>query len=336
MSRRKQLLVIFIAVLTLTSALDHLIAWQFKIMAKAGDQLQFGNATSPRLGFAAGSSLTFYGIAWKDVAELIHANVLSYAVPGGSVREMEVLFRRQPAATRTFIGISAYDINEYHISNFRAQFVPFTEEIRNLWNAHAEWSYSKNVLSQYPMMLVRSVFPTAGQYGAVMVKLREIMRAIFRTQAQTQKPSSEGAVITDKGNNQTSTIADWDSAHLQRAIVDISSHGGGKFEFHSTKRQSLFRFIHQGAAQGKVVVIVMPESPIYNAEFLTEAVRRRFEEFLAEAQQEAPKALWVRLDQVPELNSNQYYWDLVHMNAQGQAIATKVLLDKLTAAGLAQ
>ena len=37
MSRRKQLLVIFIAVLTLTSALDHLIAWQFKIMAKAGD-----------------------------------------------------------------------------------------------------------------------------------------------------------------------------------------------------------------------------------------------------------------------------------------------------------
>ena len=79
----------------------------------------------------------------------------------------------------------------------------------------------------------------------------------------------------------------------------------------------------------------MPESPIYNAEFLTEAVRRRFEEFLAEAQQEAPEALWVRLDQVPELNSNQYYWDLVHLNAQGQAIATQVLLEKLKAAGLA-
>ena len=340
MSRRKQLLVIILTVLTLTSALDHLIAWQFRIMAKAGNQLQFGNTASPRLAFAAGSSLAFYGIAWNDVAELVHAKILSYAVPGGSVREMEVLFRRQPAATRTFIGISAYDINEHHISDFRAQLVPFTEEVGNLWAARADWAHSKKVLSQYPMRAIRAIFPTAGQYGAVMVKLREILRAISRggmpVQKQAQAATPDFAVITDKGNNQTSTISDWDPARLQRNIVDISSHGGGNFEFHSTKRQSLFRFIHQGATQGKVVVIVMPESPVYNAEFLKEPVRRRFEEFLADAQNETPEALWVRLDQVPELNSNQYFWDLVHMNVTGQAIATKFLLEKLTAAGLAQ
>ena len=338
MSRRKQLLVILVAVLTLSSALDHLIARQFRIMARAGDPLQFGNGTGPHIAFVAGSSLTFYGIAWKDVAALIHAEVLSYAVPGGSVREMEVLFRRQPAATRTFIGISAYDINENHISDFRAQFVPFTEELANLWAARADWAYSKKVLSQYPMRLVRVIFPTVGQYAAVMVKLREILRAVAHTGAPApdRKPSADFAVITDKGNNQTSTIADWEPAHLQRSIVDVSSHGGGNFEFHSTKRQSLLRFIHQGAAQGKAVVLVMPESPFYNHEFLTESVRHRFEEFLAEAQKETPEALWVRLDQVPELNSNQYFWDLVHLNARGQAIATKVLLEKLKAAGLAQ
>jgi hypothetical protein len=80
----------------------------------------------------------------------------------------------------------------------------------------------------------------------------------------------------------------------------------------------------------------MPESPIYNAEFLKTDVRRRFEELLSDAQKEMPEAIWVRIDQVPELNSNQYYWDLVHMNAYGQAIATKILLAKLEAAGLAK
>ncbi len=334
MSRRKQLVVIIVAVLLITSALNHLIARQFKIFSKAGERLEFGNPDEKRLGFAAGSSLTFYGIAWKDVAESLGQKLVSYAVPGGSVREMEVMFRRQPAATCTFIGISAYDINEHHISNFRAQLVPFTEEVGNLWAVRADWAYSKKVLSQYPMQYVRVIFPTAGQYGAVMVKLREILRAIFHTRTEPQKPSSEGAVITDKGNSQTSTIADWTPAHMERTIADIRSHAGGVFEFHSTKRASLFRFIHAAEAQGKVVVLVMPESPVYNAEFLTEEVRHRFDTLLADAQKESPSAVWVRLDQAPELNSNQYFWDLVHMNAAGQAIGTKILLAKLAAAGI--
>ena len=334
MSRRKQLVVIIVTVLILTSALNHLLAWQFKIFSKAGESLHFGRPDAPRLGFAAGSSLTFYGIAWNDIAESLNTRLVSYAVPGGSVREMEVMFRQQPAATCTFIGISAYDINENHISNFRAQLVPFSEEVRNLWAVRADWAYSKKVLSQYPMQYVRAIFPTAGQYGAVMVKLREILRAIFHTHAETQKPPSEGAVITDKGNSQTSTIADWTPAHMERTIVDIRSHAGGVFEFHSTKRASLFRFIHAAAAQGKVVVIVMPESPVYNAEFLTEEVRQRFDTLLADAQKESPSAVWVRLDHEPELNSTKYFWDLVHMNAFGQAIGTRILLAKLAAAGI--
>ena len=333
MSRPKQLFLIIVVVLALAAVLDRFIAWQFKIFSVAGNELHFGDTTRPRIGFAAGSSLTFYGIAWNDVARAVDAHILSYAVPGGSVREMEVLYRKQPKAICTFIGISAYDINENHISNFRSQIVPFREEVANLWNARADWKHTKEVLAQYPMYYVRAVFPTAGQYGAVMVKIREILRAIFRTQAP--KPPAEGAVITDKSNSQTSTIADWTAPHLLRTVVDGRAHGGGNFEFHSTKRQSLFRFIHQGLAQGKVVVIVMPESPVYNAEFFKDDIRRPFEELLAEAQKEAPAAVWVRIDQVPELNSNQSHWDLVHLNAQGQTIATQVLLEKLKAAGLA-
>lgn len=336
MSRRNQLLAVVVAVLAITSALSHLVASKCKILINAGEKLHYGKSSGQRVAFAAGSSLTFYGIAWQDVADAINAEVVGNAVPGASVREMEVFFRQHPEASRTFIGISAYDINEHHISNYRAQVVPFREEVANLWEVRADWTHTKKVLSQYPMEYVRAVFPTAGQYGAVMVRLREILRTIFHTQVQAQKPPSEGAVITDRGNSETSKISDWDPAHLQRSIVDISSHGGGNFEFHSTKRQSLFRFLHKGSAQGKAVVLVMPESPVYNAEFMTDEIRRRFEELLVEAQKEAPEVVWVRIDQVPELNSNQYYWDLVHMNAYGQAIATKVLLAKLEAAGLAQ
>ena len=334
MSRRKQLVVIIVAVLLLTSALNHLIARQFKIFSTAAGQLQFGNPAEPRLGFAAGSSLTFYGIAWSDVAAALDARLVGYAVPSGSVREMEVLFRRQPAATCTFIGISAYDINEHDICDFRAQIVPFFEEVGNLWAVRADWAHSKKVLSLYPMQYVRMLFPTAGQSTAVMVRLREILRAISHTRAESQKPVAEGAVITDQGNRQTSTIADWTPAHLERSLADIRSHGIGVFEFHSTKRASLFRFIHAAEAQGKVVVLVMPESPLYNAEFLTEDVRHRFDALLADAQKESPATVWVRLDQEPELNSNQYFWDLAHLNAAGQAIATKILLAKLAAAGI--
>jgi hypothetical protein len=63
-------------------------------------------------------------------------------------------------------------------------------------------------------------------------------------------------------------------------------------------------------------------------------VRDRFDEFVAGVQKQAPETLWVRLDRVPELQSNEYYWDLLHLNVQGQEIATKTLLKQLAAAGI--
>ncbi|MFO1488369.1 MAG: SGNH/GDSL hydrolase family protein [Verrucomicrobiota bacterium] len=335
MSRRRQFLIIFVVVLALTSALCHLIAWKFKILTHAGENLHFGTNHTGKVAFAAGSSLAFYGIAWSDVAATYQAEVVGHAVPGASVREMEVFYRRHPEATLTFIGISAYDINEHHMSNYRAQVVPFREEVARLWEARASWSQAKKVLSQYPMEGIRAVFPTAGAYGAVMVKTREILRSLVRRPAAAAAPPKpEGAVITDKGNPETSTIRDWDDAHLQRSISDIRSHGGGEFEFQSTKRKALIRFIRQAAHQGKVAVIVIPESPVYQREFLTPDASRRFEELVAAARREVPEAAWIRLDQVPELASNNLYWDLIHMNAQGQAIATAALLGQLRQAGL--
>jgi hypothetical protein len=58
-------------------------------------------------------------------------------------------------------------------------------------------------------------------------------------------------------------------------------------------------------------------------------VTREFEEMLADIQHKVPQAHWIRLEQLDELNSNEYFWDLVHMNTYGQKIATEVFLGQL-------
>jgi hypothetical protein len=84
-----------------------------------------------------------------------------------------------------------------------------------------------------------------------------------------------------------------------------------------------------------MIVVVIPESPLFRQEFITADVQRQFEVLLAEARERTPEAVWVRLDAVPDLlRSNKYYWDLVHLNTAGQALATQVLLAQLAAAGI--
>ena len=64
----------------------------------------------------------------------------------------------------------------------------------------------------------------------------------------------------------------------------------------------------------------------YAKEFLTSEVKRGFEQALADAKHSFPKVQWIRLDHMKELNANEYFWDLVHMNGLGQKIATKEFL----------
>jgi hypothetical protein len=83
-----------------------------------------------------------------------------------------------------------------------------------------------------------------------------------------------------------------------------------------------------------MIVVVLPESPAYRQELITADTRRRFEAVLAEARERTPETVWLRLDTAPELQSNNNYWDLVHLNAPGQALATQILLAQLKTAGL--
>ncbi len=76
-------------------------------------------------------------------------------------------------------------------------------------------------------------------------------------------------------------------------------------------------------------MVVLPVSPAYTREFLTLSEWQDFEEMLTVVQGSISKVHLVRLDQLKLLNSNEYFWDLVHMNSYGQKIATDAFLSKL-------
>jgi len=327
MSNRSRLLLIAASVLAIASATSHFLARTLHLYVHVGQPLKFGEA--PAKAVVAGSSLTYYGVAWADVAAALHVEFTGFGVPGGSVREMEVLQRSAPEARYTFLGISEYDINEYHISELRSQIVPFTEEVSRLWSCHAEWPHVKKVLSQYPLKYVRMAFPTAGASETVMVGIRQRFQNLLHKSAP--EAPREGAVISDKGNSNVEDITSWTPAHLTRVLTDIRTHGGVKFEFHSTKREALFHFLDDAEKKGRVIVLILPESPAYRTEFLTGDVKERFEALVSEAKEHSPSTVWIRLDLEPELESNKYYWDPIHLNANGQAIATRIILSRLAA-----
>ena len=119
-----------------------------------------------------------------------------------------------------------------------------------------------------------------------------------------------------------------------RDIGDMRASAGGTVEFGGPKSDALFRFMKRGDELGKMVVLVFPLSPKYQEQFVTKDVLKRFNDLLSEAQKKSPKTIWIRLDASPELQSNELYWDLVHLNAPGQAIASKLLREQLTVAGI--
>lgn len=332
MSRKKQLVVILLVVLAITSLVSHGVARAFHIRTLAITPLSFGSTNQPVDGIVAGSSLMFYGVGWSDIAKKMSKRMQGWAVPAGSVIEMEVLQAQVPEARVTFLGVGVSDLNENYVSDFRAEIVPMRSALTGLWAARSEWALSRRVISQYPLSYLRRLFPTAGRSTTIMVGAREVLRSL-RPSKKSNEPS-ERAVVASESNTHNENITSWPEARLMRNIGDMRASAGGDFAFNGPKRDALFRFMKRGDETGKMVMLIMPLSPTYQKEFLTEAVLGQFNDVLSEAQKKTPDALWIRLDNAPELKFNELYWDLVHLNAPGQAIASKIVLEQLAAAGI--
>ena len=118
-------------------------------------------------------------------------------------------------------------------------------------------------------------------------------------------------------------ISDWTPAYLLRRLAKLRSACQGQHSYYGPKQLALRRMLEQACRQGRTVVLVLPVSPAYQTEFLDAETRRQFETAVADLQRTVPGAHWLRLDRLPALNSNDLFWDVVHMNVYGKKIATE-------------
>ena len=203
--------------------------------------------------------------------------------------------------------------------------VPLGQTIKDLRESNAEWSFWKRVLSMYPQNYLRALFPSVGRsfgiIGGVREKFERYVKAFFSFESEAG-PTQPFIETASKGTR----ISGWSPSMMIRRLVGMRSACQDMHAFNGPKKLAFFRMLRQAQEQSRGVVVVLPVSPAYVKEFMTSEVRREFELALAEARHGFPKVQWIRLDQLNELNSNEYFWDLVHMNSFGQKIATEEFL----------
>ena len=284
-------------------------------------------ATTTAPALVAGSSLVVFGVDWDRVGRVLNRSVELRGVPSASPCELEGLQRQVPQATLTFLGVSPFDLNEHFVGDFRSECVPFTQAVSDLWHSGADWAFTKRVLSQYPLRFLRLLFPTAGRSLGVMVGLREKARKILRPNSAASESGPTMGASTDPHAKER--ISDWPSDRTLRNLAQMRGSCLGRQAFDGPKQLALGRMISQAAQQGRAVVLVLPVSAAYAREFLKPEAAAQFAEAIRRMQSAHPEAQWVRLDQLPELQSEDLFWDLVHLNAEGKRRATDFLLAQL-------
>jgi hypothetical protein len=277
-------------------------------------------------------------LAWPRIGATAGRGVETWFVAGSSPWEWEASQHRAPQAQLTFLVVSAYDLNENFLCDFHPNVVSLSATVRDLLQSRPGWPLCKRVLSQYPLMYTRIAFPTASRSGGVMEGLRDKAAQLLTrghpTEPRARPTAPTGGTASVWSNDKAERISDWPKSRAQRRLAALRSACGGLHSFRGPKRQALLRMVRRGQQSGHVVVVVVPVSPLYQDEFMPPEVTALFNESLAEVQRSDPQVQWVRLDHLPALASNDYFWDLVHMNQQGQALATDAMLSGLKVPGV--
>ena len=333
MSRGRQFTIILAAVLVLSSALSHAIV---HLLAMRTDGIDRGriNADAPgQPALVLGSSLTFFGISFREVAKAMQRPLVTRGVGGCSPCELEPLAREVPEATRLIIGVSIFDLNESNLGDSRATLVPIGQTIADLRASRADWSFAKRVLWSYPLPWVQRFFPVAGRSTTVMVNLRDKVRAL-RKSAPAAEPEARLTFKTDEDSGHPEKLSDWDAGRVGRNLTQLTGSGLRHGRFDGPKSLALARILARAAQREPTVVIVLPVSPPYRRTFADETSAEHFETALERAQAADPHLQMIRLDRVPELQPAEVFWDLVHLNDSGRRIATRIIIEQLSAATL--
>jgi hypothetical protein len=323
-------LIAFLA-LAMASVANHVIAAMIGLVPPGATYRRIGPETGPQV-FVAGSSLLQFGLAWPEVSEALGQGIENWGVGGSSPEIWEV---SQPEAARSnlmIVGVSAYDLNEYHLANGRANIVPLSQTVRDLRDSRADWQLSRRVLSQYPLAYLRLLFPAAGDSDAVLVGVRRIARQTLGL-ASAARDQANALVLPDRPvlefGPSTERISDWDPGRTLRRLALVRSENRGRHAFNGPKQLAFRRMLRRAQDQGRVIIVVLPVADAYEREFLSPEIVAAFEKALLESHGSAPGATIVRLDKVPQLGADEHFSDFVHLNSAGRAIATQAFLDHL-------
>ena len=326
MSRRFQLLTILCAVALITAIVSHGITSWLRIETAPGGYWVIGPGEGKASVFMAGSSLARDGLSWQQIASRLNHRIEGWGLAGSSPSEWERFQYLETHTSLTILVVSLYDLNEYFISDYRAQVVPLTETIEDLWETNLDWPFHKRVLSMYPLTYLRALFPTAGRSSGVIRGIREKTATYIKPLGPMEVEGTPAFSFSDFNKEK---ITDWSQGMMLRRLAAMRIACQGRHVFNGPKRLALLRMLNRAQHQGSVVVVVLPVSSAYSEELIASEVQQQFEEGLAEVQHSVERVHWVRLDQLKGLSLNEYFQDLVHMNSYGQKIATEALLDRL-------
>jgi hypothetical protein len=275
-----------------------------------------------------GSSIAYSGIDWKKVSEVLSDPIESWASLGSTPSEWEQLPQPANRVSRVFIAVSLDDLNEYILSDYRADYVPLKQTLRDLWQLKADWQFCKRVLSQYPIRALRNFFPTVGRSDGVMTGIRDQLKRLIPR--GSHRESGEAFRLKIEGDSGLEErLSDWSPARLERRTVLEWSARQGKHSFDGLKKMAMIRLLQKVHRQSEVTWLALPMSPYYQKEFLTATIRQNFEMELIDFQRLRPQAKLIRLDKLPLLRDDAMFADFYHLNRYGQQIATVALINQL-------
>jgi hypothetical protein len=327
MNRCTKFALVFLTALALSSLATHAIIRALGIVTFAMPFPPSGTNYLSTPLVAAGSSLITYGLDWDRVAREFSRPVKILATPAASPCELELLAAAVPTNAATILGIAASDMDEEVLSDFRSENVPLARTWQDLRESHADGTLARRTLGQYPLRYLRVLYPTAGRSTGVLVGFRQAARAFIHRHASSI--SEPLPTFNNAAGWPTNKISDWDSGRLLRNTSQQRGLSAERHSFDGPKRLALERMLRVALARGKAIIVVMPNSPIYNHDVINDSIEAEFQKELGEIAREFPAVQWIRLDQIPALQSDALYWDLVHLNADGRPVASNELLRQL-------
>ena len=233
---------------------------------------------------------------------------------------------RSPDASFIFVAVSPYDLNEFSLCDFRANIVPLNRTVQDLTQSDVDWQFSKSVLGQYPVMLVRQLFPTVGRSDGVVVGIRANLLKLAGGSAD----AGEAPKLADTGKSDIKErLSDWSGGSNATAAAPVARGSAGEAFVQRSQKLALMRLLLQAEQQGAVVLLVLPNAPALRPAILSDAAMQEFEQELADLRKRHPQIPMIRVDQLADLDHNEYYYDPVHLNMYGQEIATESLLTQL-------